>query len=186
MAEYSAAFKARVLMTTLVDAAVASGAPRAAACAPAGIVQHADNWGPMKGATMLATLKRLGVLASFSRPGVSNDNPFSEALFRTLEYCPGYPLQPFADADHASAWVAAFVQWYNHEHQHSAIRVRDASAAPPTRGRRASRAAPCGLHGGAPPTPQTMEWPYAGLVADHDGAIESGAHPSEHRSGHVK
>jgi transposase InsO family protein len=95
---------------------------QAAACDPKGIVLHADNGGPMKGATMLVTLERLGVLPSFSRPGVSNDNPFSEALFRTLKYCPQYPAQPFADAAQAVAWVAAFVQWYSHDHQHSAIR----------------------------------------------------------------
>lgn len=89
---------------------------------PRGIVLHADNGGPMKGATMVATLERLGVLASFSRPSVSNDNPFSESLFRTLKYCPEYPTQPFADLAAARAWVRAFVRWYNTEHLHSAIR----------------------------------------------------------------
>jgi hypothetical protein len=74
----------------------------AAACEPQGIVLYADNGSPMKGATMLATLDRLGVLPSFSRPGVSNDNPFSEALFRTLKYCPAFPSQPFADGASAS------------------------------------------------------------------------------------
>jgi len=89
---------------------------------PAGIVLHADNGGPMKGATMVATLERLGVRPSFSRPGVSNDNPFSEALFRTLKYRPAYPERPFADLGAARTWVAAFVRWYNHDHRHSAIR----------------------------------------------------------------
>jgi transposase InsO family protein len=89
---------------------------------PTGIVLHADNGGPMKGATMVATLERLGVLASFSRPSTSNDNPFSEALFRTLKYCPDYPTQPFADLVAARTWVAAFVHWYNTRHLHSAIR----------------------------------------------------------------
>ncbi len=89
---------------------------------PHGLVLHADNGGPMKGATMVSTLARLGVLPSFSRPGVSNDNPFSEALFRTLKYCPTYPRQPFATLAAATTWVTTFVQWYNHEHQHSAIR----------------------------------------------------------------
>jgi len=103
-------------------AALFTAACRAAACDPQRLVLHADNGGPMKGATMLATLERLGVLPSFSRPGVSNDNPYSEALFRTLKYCPQYPAQPFNDAAQASAWVAAFVRWYNHQHQHSAIR----------------------------------------------------------------
>ena len=76
----------------------------------------------MKGATMLATLERLGVPASFSRPGVCDDHPFSEALFRTARYRPDFPQEPFVDLAHASAWVAAFVQWYNHKHRHSAIR----------------------------------------------------------------
>lgn len=89
---------------------------------PRGIVLHADNGGPMKGATMVVTLERLGALASFSRPSVSNDNPFSESLFRTMKYRPEYPTQPFADLAAARAWVNAFVRWYNTEHLHSAIR----------------------------------------------------------------
>lgn len=59
-----------------------------------GLVLHADNGGPMKGSTMLATLQRLGVVASFSRPAVSDDNPFAEALFRTMKYRPGYRRSP--------------------------------------------------------------------------------------------
>jgi transposase InsO family protein len=89
---------------------------------PQGLVLHADNGGPMKGATMVSTLERLGVVPSFNRPGVSNDNPFSEALFRTLKYCPVYPTHPFADATAARQWVTTFVHWYNHVHHHSAIR----------------------------------------------------------------
>lgn len=88
---------------------------------PAGLVFHADNGGPMKGSTMLATLQRLGVVASFSRPRVSDDNPYSEALFRTLKYRPGYPSKPFASLEEARAWVAGFVAWYNQEHLHSGI-----------------------------------------------------------------
>ena len=76
----------------------------------------------MKGATMVATLERLGVLASYSRPSVSNDNAYSESLFRTSKYCPAYPTQPFADRLAARAWVEAFVRWYNTQHLHSAIR----------------------------------------------------------------
>lgn len=95
---------------------------RAERLEPMGIVLHADNGGPMKGATMVATLERLGVLASFSRPGVSNDNAYSEALFRTLKYRPAYPRQPFADLAAARTWVEAFVHWYNTQHLHSAIR----------------------------------------------------------------
>ena len=58
------------------------------------LVLHADNGGPMKGSTMLATLQRLGIIASFSRPSVSDDNAFIEALFRTMKYRPGYPRKP--------------------------------------------------------------------------------------------
>lgn len=86
------------------------------------LVLHADNGGPMKGSTMLATLHKLGVLASFSRPRVSDDNPYAEALFRTLKYRPGYPRKPFESIEAARAWVAGFVAWYNAEHLHSAIR----------------------------------------------------------------
>lgn len=87
-----------------------------------GLVLHADNGGPMKGATMLATLQRLGVVPSFSRPSVSDDNPYSESLFRTLKYAPAYPSQPFERIEDARQWVYSFVQWYNHEHCHSGIR----------------------------------------------------------------
>jgi transposase InsO family protein len=86
-----------------------------------GWVLHSDNGGPMKGATMLATLQRLGVVPSFSRPSVSDDNPYVESLFRTLKYCPEYPSSGFASVERARQWVARFVTWYNHEHQHSGI-----------------------------------------------------------------
>ncbi len=89
---------------------------------PEGLVLHSDNGGPMKGATMLATLDKLGVTASFSRPSVSNDNPYSESLFRTMKYRPEYPSQPFESIEQAQSWVDEFVIWYNTEHLHSAIR----------------------------------------------------------------
>lgn len=87
-----------------------------------GLVLHSDNGGPMKGATMLATLQRLGIAASFSRPRVSDDNAICEAIFRTLKYRPGFPRKPFASLDAARKWVADFVAWYNGEHLHSALR----------------------------------------------------------------
>jgi len=86
-----------------------------------GLVLHSDNGSPMKGATMLATLQKLGIVPSFSRPSVSDDNPYSESLFRTLKYTPAYPSKPFEDIDTARQWVHTFVQWYNEEHRHSAI-----------------------------------------------------------------
>ena len=96
-------------------------------CARLGIPEgqltvHSDNGSPMKGETMLATMQRLGIAASRSRPSVSNDNPYSESLFRTLKYRPELPLKPFKDLLHARRWVTDLVHWYNHEHRHSAIR----------------------------------------------------------------
>lgn len=97
----------------------------AAACAAEGVAReqlviHSDNGKPMKGATMLATLQQLGVMPSFSRPHVSDDNPYSESLFRTLKYRPEYPAC-FASIEAAAAWVEGFVDWYNNAHLHSAI-----------------------------------------------------------------
>lgn len=83
---------------------------------------HADNGGPMKGAMMLVTMQSLGVMPSFSRPSVSDDNPFSESLFKTLKYCPQYPTKPFDSIEAATAWVSSFVEWYNNEHLHSGIK----------------------------------------------------------------
>jgi hypothetical protein len=76
----------------------------------------------MKGATLLATLQFLGIVPSFSRPRVYDDNPYSEALFRTLKYRPEYPSLPFASLQEARCWVEGFVRWYNTEQRHSAIR----------------------------------------------------------------
>jgi transposase InsO family protein len=86
------------------------------------LILHSDNGSPMKGATMLATLQQLGVMPSLSRPAVSNDNPYSESLFKTLKYRPNYPLKPFVTVTDARDWVTSLVEWYNHEHRHSAIR----------------------------------------------------------------
>lgn len=85
------------------------------------LVIHQDNGAPMKGAIFKATMDKLGVTASFSRPRVSDDNPFSEALFKTLKYVPEYPKGPFASLAAAIAWVTRFVVWYNLEHLHSGI-----------------------------------------------------------------
>jgi transposase InsO family protein len=85
------------------------------------LILHSDNGSPMKGATMLSTLQQLGVMPSLSRPSVSNDNPYSESLFKTLKYRPKYPLKPFAKVTDARDWVAGLVDWYNNEHRHSAI-----------------------------------------------------------------
>ena len=86
-----------------------------------GVHLHSDNGSPMKSATMLATLQKLGVAPSFSRPQVSNDNPYSESLFRTLKYNVGYP-KSFETIEEAREWLAKFVHWYNNEHRHSKIK----------------------------------------------------------------
>lgn len=85
------------------------------------LVVHMDNGSPMKGATLVATLEKLGVATSYSRPSVSNDNPYSESLFRTLKYRPVYPSDPFQSIENATDWVGRFVEWYNTKHLHSAI-----------------------------------------------------------------
>lgn len=86
------------------------------------LVLHADNGAPMKSFTLKATLEELGITHSYSRPRVSNDNPFSEALFKTLKYVPNWPSEGFNDLESARDWVQTFVTWYNHEHKHSQIK----------------------------------------------------------------
>jgi len=86
------------------------------------VVLHSDNGGSQKGATMLGTLQNLGVAVSFSRPSVSNDNPYSESLFKTLKYVPAYPEKGFSNIEEAKAWVEKFVIWYNTIHLHSGIK----------------------------------------------------------------
>ena len=105
-----------------IAAAMVAGAAQENGVGRDQLVIHSDNGGPMKGATLLATLQSLGILPSFSRPRVCDDNPYSEALFRTLKYRPEYPSLPFASLQEARCWVQGFVQWYNTEHRHSAIR----------------------------------------------------------------
>jgi len=89
---------------------------------PHSLIVHSDNGKPMKGANLLATMQQLGVIKSFSRPATSNDNPFSEALFKTVKYCPAFPKKPFEDIEQARAWMEKFTQWYNYTHHHSGIK----------------------------------------------------------------
>ena len=91
-------------------------------CVKQPLVLHADNGAIQKGSTLRAKLEFLGVTSSFSRPRVSNDNPYSESLFRTCKYCPMYPADGFASLDVAREWMSMFVEWYNNEHRHSGIK----------------------------------------------------------------
>ena len=83
---------------------------------------HADNGAIQKSSTLRATLKWLGVEPSYSRPRVSNDNAFSEALFKTTKYRPDFPVDGFGSIDMAREWCAQFVDWYNEKHKHSALK----------------------------------------------------------------
>ena len=86
------------------------------------LILHADNGNAMRAATLESRLEELGVLRSFSRPRVSNDNPYSESLFRTVKYRPDHPRRPFRSQEETCSWACAFVDWYNHQHRHSSIR----------------------------------------------------------------
>lgn len=85
------------------------------------LVLHSDNGSPMKAATFLETLYRLGIVSSRGRPRVSDDNPYIESLFKTCKYRPEYPEKGFATIGDTRDWVMWFVQWYNGEHRHSGL-----------------------------------------------------------------
>ena len=84
-------------------------------------VLHSDNGAPMTSYTLKARLTELGMLMSYSRPRVSNDNPYSEALFRTVKYCPAWPTKGFASLGAVREWMLAFERAYNEQHLHSGI-----------------------------------------------------------------
>ena len=86
------------------------------------LILHSDNGSPMKGASMLETLYQLGVATSFSRPRVSNDNAYSESIFKTCKYRPDYPYKGFLNIDQARDWVLKFSHWYNVNHKHSGLK----------------------------------------------------------------
>jgi len=81
---------------------------------------HSDRGTQMTSTTIAELLEDLGVTRSLSRPRTSNDNPYSEANFKTTKYRPDYPAR-FDTIEQARAWMRDFVDWYNHEHYHSGI-----------------------------------------------------------------
>lgn len=85
-------------------------------------ILHSDNGAAMTSLTLRAKLEEMGIGSSYNRPGVSNDNAYSESLFRTTKYRPDYPIYGFADLTAAREWMLKFVTWYNTEHRHSAIK----------------------------------------------------------------
>jgi putative transposase len=86
------------------------------------LVLHSDNGHVMRGSLLRESMVALGVEPSFSRPRVSNDNAYAEALFRTAKYCPLWPDQPFDTVTDARLWVQKFIEWYNEDHRHSALK----------------------------------------------------------------
>lgn len=86
------------------------------------LVLHSDNGAPMKSSTLLSKMQELGVTPSRGRPRVSNDNPYSESLFRTLKYGTQWPVDGFGSLESARIWVRQFIDWYNNKHRHSRIR----------------------------------------------------------------
>jgi transposase InsO family protein len=88
---------------------------------PRGLILHSDNGGPMKGIMTLSALRELGIIPSFSRPHVRDDNAFSEALFRTLKRPSSFPSSPFHSLNEARACMERFTTWYNLQHRHSAL-----------------------------------------------------------------
>jgi putative transposase len=88
--------------------------------APGAITLHADRGAPMRSRTLAETLLELGMARSFSRPRVSNDNPFSESHFKTVKYRPDFPDE-FGSLAHVRTHFTRFFAWYNQEHRHSGI-----------------------------------------------------------------
>ncbi|GAA5531277.1 IS3 family transposase ISAnsp11 [Herpetosiphon gulosus] len=87
---------------------------------PNQLTLHADNGSAMTAKPVAQLLADLGVTKTHSRPHVSNDNPYSEAQFKTTKYRPDFPDR-FGSLIDARAWMRVFVQWYNHDHCHSGI-----------------------------------------------------------------
>ena len=87
---------------------------------PQQLTIHADRGATMVAKPLAALLADLGVSESHSRPHVSNDNPFSEAQFKTMKYQPTYPKRFGSQAD-AHSWAQTFFPWYNFDHHHSGL-----------------------------------------------------------------
>ncbi len=121
-------------------------------------VLHGDNGATLKATTVLAMLHWLGIEPSYSRPRVSDDNAFAEALFRTAKYRPEFPLKGFADLDAARQWAGRFVHWYNHEHRHSGIRYVTPAQRHAGQDRTVLECPPRDLPGRAGTQSTTLEW----------------------------
>lgn len=94
---------------------------------PGQLALHADRGTSMTSKPVAQLLTGLGVDRSHSRPHVSNDNPYSEANFKTLKYCPAFPAR-FGSIEDARAFCSAFFNYYNHEHRHSGVALHTAAS----------------------------------------------------------
>ena len=133
---------------------------------PGQLTLHADRGSSMKSKPVALLLADLGVTKTHSRPHVSNDNPFSEAQFKTLKYCPQFP-ERFGSLEDGRAFGQVFFPWYNQEHRHSGLgfltpAVVHFGQRPPRSARSASRCSP----------PQTRRIPSASSRADHTRPID--------------
>jgi len=117
-------------------------------------VLHGDNGASLKATTVLAMLHWLGITPSYSRPRVSDDNAFAEALFRTAKYRPEFPLKGFADLMAARQWAMQFVQWHK---RNPLCYLSTASCRP---GSPSAQSPPRGLSKCAATQPATLEWEH--------------------------
>lgn len=158
------------------SAALAAGllerAVRAEGCVISPLVLHADNGSPMKGAAMKVTMERLGVTPSFSRPRVSNDNPFPEALFRTGKYVPTWPAKGFASIEEARAWVMESVRRSQYPASAQRDPLRHPRGAPPRRGPGAAGRPPSGLRTRPRCPPGALVRPHAQLAPRRPGLAQ--------------
>jgi putative transposase len=106
----SAALAERLIADTIAKEGISQGQ----------LTVHADRGTSMRSKSVALLLADLGVEKTHSRPHVSNDNPYSEAQFRTLKYRPDFPAR-FGSLEDARAFLGPFFDWYNHEHHHSGI-----------------------------------------------------------------
>jgi putative transposase len=165
--------------------------------APGQLTLHADRGSSMTSKPVAFLLADLGITKTHSRPHVSNDNPYSEAQFKTLKYRPGFP-ERFGSIEHARALSGDLFRWYNHEHHHSALGlltpadVHDGRAAAKRAERATVLAQAYGQHPerfvrGAPqpaalPTAAWINKPRIGLTAPSSRAVSETDAPSSLRS----
>jgi putative transposase len=100
--------------------ALISKAAREEEIKPGQLTIHSDRGGPMRSKSLAELFSDLSISKSFSRPHVSNDNPFSEAMFKTIKYMPTFPDR-FGSVQEARSFMSKFVKWYNEEHRHSGL-----------------------------------------------------------------